>query len=64
MRKLVHIQNGDTDVECRTYETGDREWPYEVETPRGDWKARDLFGAMAIAHNYETLPRSKPVVLK
>ena len=63
MRKLVHIQNGGTDVECRTYATGDEEWPFEIESPRGDWKARDMFGAMAIVANYETLPWSKPVVL-
>ena len=66
MRKLVHIQNGDTEVECRVYEVDDHTgtMPYLVETPRGDWKASDLFGALAVAGNFKKLPQDRTVVLK
>ena len=64
--RCIHVQNGSTEVECRVYQIGDErtdKWPYEVKTPRGNWKASDSFGAMAVVHGYEKLPKGKKVVL-
>ncbi len=60
--RLRTIYNGGTDSESRIYETGDDDWPFHVETPRGAWKCSDLPPALMVANRAgKDIPR-KPIV--
>ena len=48
--RLIAIHNGETDSESRIYETGNEKWPFEVHTPRGNWRVSDLPPALYVAN--------------
>lgn len=48
--RLIVIHNGETDSESRIYDTGDEKWPFEIHTPRGNWKVSDYPPALCVAH--------------
>ena len=62
--KCTTVINGGTPEESRIFDTGDADWPFEIRTPRGNWRTTDLPPALYVANVAGRGVPRRPIVFR